>query len=55
MQNKKIPVDCYDRVCGYFSSSANWNKGKAEERRILKRFDANKFLKEVQEYVAVSV
>lgn len=54
MQSKKIPCTVYDRVCGYYSSSDNWNKGKKEEKRLLKRFDANKFLREA-ENVAISI
>lgn len=28
---KKIPVEVYSRVCGYFRPVSQWNKGKKEE------------------------
>jgi len=28
---KRFPVICYSRVCGWFSPTANWNRGKKEE------------------------
>ena len=42
---RRVPVLSYTRVVGYFSPSANWNKGKAEEIRQRRLFDANKYLK----------
>lgn len=43
--NKKMPVEKYDRVCGYFSSTVNMNKGKKDEQANRKRFDANAYCK----------
>lgn len=31
MSNKKIPVEVYSRVVGYFRPVNQWNKGKQEE------------------------
>jgi len=28
---KKVPVECYSRVVGYFRPVEQWNKGKQEE------------------------
>ena len=48
-QFRKVPVLSYTRVVGYFSPSSNWNKGKAEEIRQRKLFDANAYLRELEE------
>ena len=40
---RRVQVLSYTRVVGYFSPSANWNKGKAEEIRQRRLFDANKY------------
>lgn len=40
---RRVPVLSYTRVVGYFSPSANWNKGKAEEISQRRLFDANKY------------
>ena len=40
---RRVPVLSYTRVVGYFSPSSNWNKGKAEEIRQRRLFDANKY------------
>ena len=42
---RRVPVLSYTRVVGYFSPSANWNKGKAEEIRQRRLFDANEYCK----------
>ena len=31
MSNKKVPVEVYSRVVGYFRPVNQWNKGKQEE------------------------
>lgn len=31
MGKKKVPVECYSRVVGYFRPVEQWNKGKKEE------------------------
>ncbi len=36
---KKIPVDTYSRVVGYFRKVSNWNKGKKQEWSERKLFD----------------
>jgi anaerobic ribonucleoside-triphosphate reductase len=28
---KKVPVECYSRVVGYFRPVEQWNRGKIEE------------------------
>jgi anaerobic ribonucleoside-triphosphate reductase len=33
MKNKKIPVECWSRVVGYFRPVSQYNKGKKEEER----------------------
>ena len=43
---RKIPVEVYDRTVGYFSSTMMMNKGKKEEQKNRKRFDANKYCQE---------
>ena len=45
MQSKKMPCEKYDRTVGYFSSTANMNKGKRAEQADRKRFDANAYCK----------
>jgi hypothetical protein len=35
---KKIPVEVYSRVVGYFRPVNQWNKGKQEEFRERKEF-----------------
>ena len=42
---RRVQVLSYTRVVGYFSPSANWNKGKAEEIRQRRLFDANAYCK----------
>ena len=42
MKKKVVPVETYSRVVGYFSSLQNWNKGKKEEFKMRKEFDAPK-------------
>lgn len=36
---KKIPVEIYSRVVGYYRPVSNWNKGKQEEFRNRRTFD----------------
>lgn len=38
---KRIPVECYSRVVGYFRPVEQWAKGKQEEFRQRKTYDAN--------------
>lgn len=38
-QIKKIPVEIYSRVVGYYRPVANWNKGKQEEFQDRRTFD----------------
>jgi ribonucleoside-triphosphate reductase len=35
-------TEVYSRVCGYFRPISNWNKGKKEEYKERKNYDANK-------------
>ena len=48
---RRVPVLSYTRVVGYFSPSANWNKGKAEEIRQRRLFDANAYFRELKEAI----
>jgi anaerobic ribonucleoside-triphosphate reductase len=38
---KKIPVEVYSRVVGYFRPVNQWNKGKKEEFQERKEFTIN--------------
>ena len=38
---KKIPVEVYSRVVGYFRPVNQWNKGKREEFKERKEFTIN--------------
>ena len=38
MSNKKVPVEVYSRVVGYFRPVNQWNLGKQEEFRDRKEF-----------------
>jgi hypothetical protein len=44
---KKIPVEVYSRVVGYFRPVNQWNKGKQEEFHERKQFMAKELLKVV--------
>lgn len=39
MDNKKVPVEVYSRVVGYFRPVNQWNKGKQEEFKDRKPYD----------------
>ena len=39
---KKIPVEVYSRVVGYFRPTYDWNKGKREEFNERKTYSLNK-------------
>jgi anaerobic ribonucleoside-triphosphate reductase len=40
-KQKKIPVEVYSRVVGYFRPVNQWNKGKREEFSERKQFKLN--------------
>jgi len=40
---RKVPVEIYSRVVGYFRPVKQWNKGKQEEFSERRTFDAAKF------------
>jgi ribonucleoside-triphosphate reductase len=42
-KDKKVPVECYSRVVGYFRPLNQWNMGKQEEFKDRLPYDANKF------------
>jgi len=42
MPEKKIPVEVYSRVVGYFRPTFTWNKGKQEEFRDRKDYSIEK-------------
>ena len=41
MSNKKVPVEVYSRVVGYFRPVNQWNKGKQEEFNQRKEFSVS--------------
>jgi len=43
--SKKMPVECYSRVVGYFRPKADTNPGKRAEIDDRKLFDANAYCK----------
>lgn len=45
---KKIPVECYTRVVGYFRPTCHTNPGKQEEIGQRKLADVKKTLKEME-------
>jgi len=45
MQNKKMPVECYTRVVGYFRPKNDTNPGKRAEIEDRRLFDANAYCK----------
>jgi anaerobic ribonucleoside-triphosphate reductase len=49
MSNKKVPVEVYSRVVGYFRPVNQWNKGKQEEFNLRKEFS----IKSIEEKVCV--
>lgn len=40
-KQKKVPVEVYSRVVGYFRPVNQWNKGKQEEFAERQEFDPN--------------
>lgn len=47
-ETRKIPVEVYSRVVGYYSPVNQWNKGKREEFKDRKEYKIPKFKKEVK-------
>lgn len=47
MREKKIPVEVYSRVVGYYRPVNQWNKGKKEEFNDRKEYS----VKEIEEKV----
>ena len=43
MTERKIPVECWSRVVGYFRPRSEANPGKREEMNDRKTFDANAY------------
>jgi len=43
---KKVPVEVYSRVVGYFRPVNQWNKGKQEEFNERKEFSLNDISKD---------
>jgi len=41
MEEKKIPVECYSRIVGYFRPVKQWNEGKKEEFKERVTVDGN--------------
>lgn len=46
MGERKVPVEVYSRVVGYFRPTFTWNKGKCEEFRQRKPYVFNDKVKE---------
>lgn len=44
MKQVKVPVECYDRVSGYFRPNFAMNPGKREEQKERKRYDVKKLV-----------
>ena len=42
---RRVPVECYTRIVGYFRPKSESNKGKQAEINDRRPFDANKYLK----------
>jgi anaerobic ribonucleoside-triphosphate reductase len=47
MSNKKVPVEVYSRVVGYFRPVNQWNKGKQEEFHQRKEFSVKSLAEKV--------
>ena len=45
---EKCTTEVYSRVTGFFSATANWNKGKKEEWKDRKRYDVSGINKVVE-------
>lgn len=43
--DKKIPVEKYSRIVGYFRPVQNWNKGKQQEFNERKNYEIDKLKK----------
>lgn len=41
---KRIPVETYSRVVGYFRPVNQWNKGKKEEYKERKEYSLNEIM-----------
>lgn len=52
---KRIPVECYSRVVGYYRPISQWNKGKREEFEERVPFSRTKFTDKMKVVVWVSV
>jgi hypothetical protein len=53
MECKKIPVECYSRVVGYYRPVNQFNKGKQEEFQDRKEFNPGKikeYLERIETY-----
>jgi anaerobic ribonucleoside-triphosphate reductase len=46
---KKIPVECYSRVVGYFRPVAQWNKGMKAQFEDRKMYSLKKALSHIKE------
>lgn len=45
---KKVPVEVYSRVVGYFRPVNGWNKGKQEEFNDRHEFDPKEIVKKLK-------
>ena len=48
MMERKIPVEVYSRICGYFRRVKQWNKGKQEEFRDRHEQDPKEIVKKLK-------
>ena len=51
MENRKIPVECYDRIVGYFRRIEDANRGKKAEIAERKRYNPNRIAEDCSEYL----
>jgi anaerobic ribonucleoside-triphosphate reductase len=45
---KKIPVECYSRIVGYFQPTNQWNKGKKEEFKDRNTYHSDDIVKSIE-------
>jgi hypothetical protein len=51
LNKKKVPVDCYSRVVGYYSVvNKDWNKGKREEKKDRHEYTVNEIQTAIEKH-----
>lgn len=51
MEEKKIPVEVWDRTCGYFRPVVCANKGQQDQIRDRKRYNPKEIANDCAEYL----